>query len=228
MGCSLAALPTSRPPLVLPASGMILHLRASEITGLADGDPVSTWSDLSGAAHDATASGSARPLYKTNIVNGKAVVRFDGTDDGMLSSAAITASAYTIAVVYAYNNTASAAHRVVQGSNNWLMGPYTNIHRLYSGVGFIDGPAVSQNVFVKSISYADPGAGSPAPVLRVNGTAYGPGSGASYPGTIGLGVSGAFAETADSDVAEVIAWNRILSAAELNDVDDIFTGLYAV
>ena len=67
-----------------PASipGLQLWLDASQITGLNDGDAVATWTDASGNAQHATQStASKRPLYKTGILNGKPVVRFDGVDD---------------------------------------------------------------------------------------------------------------------------------------------------
>ena len=51
---------------------------ASQIGGLADGDPVTTWPDMSGKKRDATSSGASRPTFKVSIVNGKSVVRFDG------------------------------------------------------------------------------------------------------------------------------------------------------
>jgi len=57
-------------------------LKADAITGLNDGDAVGTWSDQSGNGYDATQPTSAkRPIYKTGILNGKPVVRFDGVDD---------------------------------------------------------------------------------------------------------------------------------------------------
>ena len=59
----------------------ILWLDATSITGLADGAAISTWTDSSGKGNDATGTLTSRPLYKTNIVNSKPVVRFDGTND---------------------------------------------------------------------------------------------------------------------------------------------------
>lgn len=59
-----------------PTSGLELWFDSSTITGLNDGDPVSTWNDMSGNGRNATQSGEARPTYKINIVNGKPVVRF--------------------------------------------------------------------------------------------------------------------------------------------------------
>jgi len=49
------------------------------------GNPVGYWgnsSSLTGANRNATqATGTARPTWQTNVINGKAVVRFDGTSD---------------------------------------------------------------------------------------------------------------------------------------------------
>lgn len=49
--------------------------------GTTSGDVVSTWTDQSSNAANATGSGAARPTYQTGVINGKPVVRFDGSDD---------------------------------------------------------------------------------------------------------------------------------------------------
>ena len=62
-------------------SGLKLWLDASAIE-LSDGAAISSWTDLSGNGFDfIQSSESCRPLYKTGIINGKPVVRFDGSDD---------------------------------------------------------------------------------------------------------------------------------------------------
>lgn len=71
-------------------SGLRLWLSADRISGLADGDPVSTWSDLSGQGNHATQSTTAaKPLYKTGIVAGRPAVLFDGVDDWLALTAAV-------------------------------------------------------------------------------------------------------------------------------------------
>jgi hypothetical protein len=66
----------------MPTAGLFIHLKADAITGLADGDPVASWTDSSGNSRHATQStAGSKPIYKTNILNGKPVVRFDGADD---------------------------------------------------------------------------------------------------------------------------------------------------
>lgn len=47
---------------------------------LSDNDPVSAWADSSGSGFNYGAAGTARPTYKTNIVNGKPIVRFATND----------------------------------------------------------------------------------------------------------------------------------------------------
>src|SRR3990167_3932393 len=65
-------------------SGLQLWLKADAITGLNDGDSVTTWTDSSGNSNDATQSTAAnKPIYKTSIINSKPVLRFDGSNDQM-------------------------------------------------------------------------------------------------------------------------------------------------
>ena len=67
------------PPL-LP--NLELWLAADKGFALDDGDPVATWYDQSGNGNHATqAVGAARPIFRTPIINGLPVVRFDGVDD---------------------------------------------------------------------------------------------------------------------------------------------------
>jgi hypothetical protein len=66
-----------------------------------DGDPVATWSDLSGNGNHATqATASKKPTYKTSIVNGRPVVRFDGVDDWLgCTLAGVSGNASRTAIV---------------------------------------------------------------------------------------------------------------------------------
>jgi len=68
--------------LWLRADAGVYQDAAKTTPAVADGDVVGAWADLSGAGNDATQATTAKkPLLKLNIVNGKSVVRFDGTDD---------------------------------------------------------------------------------------------------------------------------------------------------
>ena len=62
-------------------TGLVAWYKADALS-LNDGDAVATWTDSSGNSNDATqGTGSAQPTFKTSIINGKPVVRFDGGDD---------------------------------------------------------------------------------------------------------------------------------------------------
>jgi hypothetical protein len=93
-----------------------------------------------------------------------------------------------------------SGYRVLAGSNNWLMGPYSSVYNLYAG-GFAAGSAVTLGTAVISTGWR---ASSGNFVLRINGSAQGGNAGTTNPGTIGLGVRGAFSENAGSKVQEII------------------------
>ncbi len=67
-----AASTSAAPDSILNLS---LWLKADAITGLNDGDTVNTWNDSSTNARSATRN-AGTPVYKTNVLNGKPVVRF--------------------------------------------------------------------------------------------------------------------------------------------------------
>lgn len=77
-------------------------LDASALTGLSDNDPCSSFTDMSGNGRHFIASGTARATYKTNVLNGKAVLRFDGVDDTYVCNT--NTSICSIAVVAKYTN----------------------------------------------------------------------------------------------------------------------------
>ena len=87
-------------------SGCQVWLAADKITGLVDGDVVTTWSDSSGQSNDfAQSTASKKPLYKTNIFKAKPAIKFDGTDDFLLSvpGAEVTDSTdYSVFAVFSY------------------------------------------------------------------------------------------------------------------------------
>lgn len=81
-------------------SGLVAWYDAGQITGLSDGTAISQWNDLSGNAYHAVqATGTKQPLYKTGILNGRPVVRFDGTDDFFTASGLGALSDHSVFVV---------------------------------------------------------------------------------------------------------------------------------
>lgn len=67
--------PTAFSPTQL--GGLNLWLDASQLTGLTNGQALTTWVDKSANAYTGTAV--AGPTYQTNVLNSKPIVRFNGT-----------------------------------------------------------------------------------------------------------------------------------------------------
>ncbi len=89
----------------VPTSGLQLWLRAEDITGLNNGDLVSTWQGHNGTP-SATSTGIYRPTFVTNRVNGKPVVRFTGNggvtkNQPLMTVPVATGSTLTACVVFA-------------------------------------------------------------------------------------------------------------------------------
>jgi hypothetical protein len=106
-------------PLSLP--GLVLWLDASSASSLfttaagstasvSDGDPVGRWEDLSGGGRNVTqGTASRRPTLKLAVRGGRNVVRFDGVDDVLASSAAALLSNVSAFTVIAVLNLTGAA-----------------------------------------------------------------------------------------------------------------------
>ncbi|MGH7558183.1 MAG: LamG-like jellyroll fold domain-containing protein [Gemmatimonadota bacterium] len=69
-----------------PVPGYAAWFKADAIVDLGDGDSVGTWEDSSPNNKHATQStNSFRPVYRTDVLNGKPALRFDGVDDRLVS-----------------------------------------------------------------------------------------------------------------------------------------------
>jgi hypothetical protein len=123
-----------------PASaGAGVALDARTLTGLADGDPVSSWSRAGSIT--LTASGGARPTYKVAIQGGQPTVRFDGIANWMQNAAAFTSSkdvtfmflckitSSGLTVLFTNGGAASNGQTLYQDSGSfvWLHGGVGNI-----------------------------------------------------------------------------------------------------
>ncbi len=90
-------------------AGLAGWWKADAISGLADGDPVASWLDSSGNGRTfSQATAAKKPTFKTGIVNGMPVVRFDGVDDLLkqaafgLAAGGSSGSLYTVQKVTGY------------------------------------------------------------------------------------------------------------------------------
>ncbi len=200
-------------PFVDPSSldGLALWLKADGLTGLADGDPVGTWPDASGAGSDATQSvASRRPVYRASRLNGLPALAFDATDDGM-STPVDPPTEVTVLVVYA--SRAGASGYTLNGGFSFFLGPYVGRYRNYTG-GYATGPKVEAGRWVihalRQSASVDELWLDGAYAAKTNKTA--------NPAALRLADAGTYGRPLDGEIAEVIVYDRALDDAELAEV----------
>lgn len=81
--------------LLPPVAGPLIWLDANQ-ESFADGDAVGQFTDRSGNGNHFTSSGTARPTFKTNRINGRPSVLADGVDDGLLLASLAAQTAWTV------------------------------------------------------------------------------------------------------------------------------------
>jgi hypothetical protein len=109
-------------------AGLKLWLKADGIVGKADGDLLDQWDDSSGNGYHATATGTARPTYKTNVINGLPSVRFAGAqvmDTTTWNNLALASSRALFIVARATDATLAASQYLVLSLDN-KYGQYIN------------------------------------------------------------------------------------------------------
>lgn len=211
-------------------AGCQLWFQAEAITGLGDGDPVLTWSDGSGGGHHAAQTQASRqPTFRTGVINGRPVVRFDGTDSMSLSlSEASTAHTFffviDLAALGGHGNflfdsqsgrlTLDAAKNASPHHVRWRDSSWRNIDDGVAGLQLLTW------IFE----------GTTGEVFR-NGASLGTGTYnlTSLGGTTALGSNYTGNQNRfEGDMAEAIYYNHALAAADRQQVEQYLSNRYAI
>jgi hypothetical protein len=215
----LAALPVT--------NGLVMHLAANEINGLTDGQVVATWPDLSGSGNPATqATAALQPKYYKNVLNGQAVVRFDGVDDWMyLNENMITAGSFTMFVIGKFDRSTGNDMYLVGGQpstggdGRLRIASYLSQNRLSVRVGN------AADLFITNVgdrtTYPHVFALNSAVTAWVDGTNKGNAANTSTlnPSAFNLGSYGRGNKGwLEGYIAEVVLYNRVLTEQECNQV----------
>jgi len=197
-------------------------LKADAITGKVDGDKISQWDDSSGNGNHATqGAGANQPLYKTNRLNNLPAVYISGGSMSM-TAGYNPSNPYTLFLLYIRRN---GGRRTIQGSNNWLVGPYNGTHAIYNGGWVGAGAAVGTDVSVYTTLTSEAGAST----MRQNGVAKGGSGTDGIPGTLYMGSDGAYpAEVATCDIMEMLIYSRVVTALEIATIEAYIKAKYAL
>lgn len=194
-------------------------LDADAIAGLADTDPVSSWTDETGNGHDAAqATASKQPTFRTDVANGLPMVRFDGGDVLKIPDAAAyktadmtlfvvgsitTANTVLIAYPHAATHTDPYFRWVIYRTGD-------QIHSRWNGTSLGNTPLPwYEPHYIWELGDAR---------LRRAGTVEQAGTDApmTYPNAVGihLGANAADSEGLVGDIGEVLLYTRSLTPAE--------------
>lgn len=197
-------------------TGLVRWYDATQITGLASGSSVPTWNDLSTTASHATnPTASTQPLYFTNAQNGKSVVSFGGTHLLQTTTSAIaqpctwfftTKVGAAGATIYAMADQGAAFVAMAENSGQLFYGAPTL--SAYTTVSF-------NGVFVAMAAIVNGSTSTGYTNGSTQSLAKNPGANSVTSFSIG-GVNGAGSWI--GTLGEIIAYNRALATAELNQV----------
>lgn len=191
-----------------------------------DGDAVWKWQDQSGAAYDLVQATQAnKPIYKTNIINGKPVIRFDGAGDHLAKgTTSLVTQANSMWMVVDDNDAAARVYFDGDAASKQLLRhDGTNLEiNAGSDVGaahtagdphFIQGDfaGASSEIWVDGVSLATGDAGAQE-----------------QDGGFTVGADNAGANSLAGDIAEVIANDAVFTAGERAQLDAYATSRYAL
>ena len=215
-------------------TGCELWLPADYITGLVDGDAVTTWSDQSGLSNDVTqATASYKPLYKTNIVNGEPVVRFDATDDVLVSKSWGGVDKFSIFAVVSFADASTIRGICGYAGTNYgwhlqRLSDNTIMWYLYGPNISHTGSIVTSSATFYLISAIYDGA---TISLRMNGISDGSTActGIITAGTINVGMAYNATRTLNGDLPELIFYNNVaVSGTDLSNIESFLMTKYAI
>lgn len=208
-------------------SGLVGRYDADAITGISDGAAVAPWSDVSGnAKHLATTGAGKDPVLKTGILNGKSVVRFDGSNDALAGTVIAGGdTTTTVIAVFAARTIPSAVQTPVtfQGGASTNSGPAmalgsTGLRALFAvgaSISYLGGQYVA-NTFERWVLTVN----DLQSLLYVNYAIVENGPPIAAGGYLMLGNSPTQGLISAADIAEVLVYNRPLSDPEIFGIDE--------
>ena len=205
----------------IPAAGLATWLRADAGTCTYLEGKLSAWFDLSGKGTNFFGSGAS---VLQNELNGRAMVKFDGSH-AFAPSVNPLAAPYTVLAVSRQDGVVKG-RLVGSASVNWLLGYWSGNEDEFHAGGWVyrpDTPATGAPYL-----FAGSGNGVTSSFYR-NGTKLAEnGVGTVAPGLLALGGSPLYGEFSDGKVAEIIAYNRVLSDVERAQVESYLKTRYTL
>jgi len=191
-------------------TGLKLWLAADKLMGtFTDGAKVPAWTDYSAAPITVSnADAATQPIFKTNIVNGKPVVRFNNNHLDVNAATTFSRSE-TIFLVMSVAN--GSGMRTLGGSNNWLLGARGSNFGYYCDGWVYQGDNMATGTFY-DVCAVETGSNA---TLFVDGTQKAQTNNTGVPGNLRIGGGWAFnSEVFYGDIAEIAIYTSALSDSD--------------
>lgn len=214
-------------------SGISLWLKADSIAQ-SDNTAVSSWADSSGNGYTATQGTSGnQPTLQTNEINGLPVVRFDGSNDYLVSDAPAGGAEQHLFAVIRVTTVANEGETIRSGSAagalHWRIqyGRNAALNQSTAEIGYGDPDITINTAWLVSFSFSDSGN---AWVSRNNGAADANGTYSSSltARTSVIGSRDGSAEFFHGDIAELITYSAVLSSTDRDAVESYLKTRYGI
>lgn len=217
--------------LISPPSieGLIFWLHAAGLSGYSDNDPVEEWLDVSGSEHHALQETPAnQPTYKANVINGLPAVRFNGSDEWLATDVIALPGTFTAWLVCRRTGGAGGSNPINGGLSG--IAQYFQLQTFPTDATFIAFDSVG-TPFGAAVAW--PSANwqlihlvRDSSQISIDGNlidpAVTPTTGTPMSGNFKLDVGSALQGTSlffQGDIAEVLYYDRVLTATEIDLVD---------
>jgi len=203
--------------------------------GPSEGDTFTQWTDKSNFAHNANSTGGSttRPTFRTGVLNGKSVVRFDGSNDCLSINPVAwsqSLSGMTIIVVSKYSNTTGTQTLTTTDQDDMGLFIDTNFKVSMAGASADSSTSADTSFHIHTLKFDGSQSGNAARlVYRIDGSA----ETLTFTGTVGTTTSASngtiflgcddSAEFLNGDVAEFLMFNKALTNTEITDVESYLT-----
>lgn len=207
-------------------AGLKLWCKADALTGLSDGNAVSSFTDQSGNGnHLVQATGGSQPIYKTGIINSLPVLRMDGSKHMAVSFT--LAQPATIFVVTDNATVSSNSGVILDGINSFSAGFY--IDTIFSFRPFAGSFGSNQTCDFTAPQVTTLKLDTSTGFSAVNGTQMSQGFSNSTLGGITMGRHGGGSFPFNTgDIAEIIVYDSALSTANREAVEDYLGTKYGI
>jgi len=212
------------------AVGHVWQDQARTVPAVADGDPVGVWDDLSSLGSNAVqATAGFRPLLRTNLLNGRPVLRFDGLDDYLRTAAWAAALVQPYTVVLVARDAVPATSSAFWATENAAIGTtyraVGGFYRLFAGSNLISTTGVD------AVTHVQTQVVTTSSTLWLDGVSIA--AGAAGANTLsGLTLAGSSAATPvtylSGDITEVLVYNRALLTGERVDLEHYLGSKYGL